>query len=104
MAGESGVAFLSLNASEFVEMFVGVGAARVRDLFNQARTPTPHPTLPTRRRLLPLRLRGLSMCPYSIHMLVQRSAKSEARGIFRRRNSDAGGGQVHVVPLSWGNK
>lgn len=35
VAGESGVAFLSLNASEFVEMFVGVGAARVRDLFNQ---------------------------------------------------------------------
>lgn len=41
VAGESGVAFLSLNASEFVEMFVGVGAARVRDLFNQvcARIP-----------------------------------------------------------------
>ena len=35
VAGEAGVAFLSLNASEFVEMFVGVGAARVRDLFNQ---------------------------------------------------------------------
>ena len=30
-----GVAFLSLNASEFVEMFVGVGASRVRDLFSQ---------------------------------------------------------------------
>ena len=29
------MAFLSLNASEFVEMFIGVGAARVRDLFNQ---------------------------------------------------------------------
>ena len=35
VAGEAGVAFLSLNASEFVEMFVGVGAARVRALFNQ---------------------------------------------------------------------
>ena len=35
VAGESGVAFLSMNASEFVEMYVGVGAARVRDLFQQ---------------------------------------------------------------------
>lgn len=35
VAGEAGVNFLSINASEFVEMFVGVGAARVRDLFRQ---------------------------------------------------------------------
>ena len=36
IAGEAGVPFLSINGSEFVEMFVGVGAARVRDLFEQA--------------------------------------------------------------------
>jgi cell division protease FtsH len=36
VAGEAGVPFLSISGSEFVEMFVGVGAARVRDLFRQA--------------------------------------------------------------------
>jgi cell division protease FtsH len=41
VAGEAGVPFFSINGSEFVEMFVGVGAARVRDLFNQARGAAP---------------------------------------------------------------
>lgn len=41
VAGEAGVAFFSISGSEFVEMFVGVGAARVRDLFNQARQRAP---------------------------------------------------------------
>jgi len=41
VAGEAGVTFLSISGSEFVEMFVGVGAARVRDLFEQARTMAP---------------------------------------------------------------
>jgi cell division protease FtsH len=41
VAGEAGVPFFSLSASEFVEMIVGVGAARVRDLFKQAREHAP---------------------------------------------------------------
>jgi len=41
VAGEAGVAFFSISGSEFVEMFVGVGAARVRDLFEQARNAAP---------------------------------------------------------------
>ncbi|MGB6536555.1 MAG: ATP-dependent zinc metalloprotease FtsH [Xanthobacteraceae bacterium] len=41
VAGEAGVPFFSINGSEFVEMFVGVGAARVRDLFEQARARAP---------------------------------------------------------------
>jgi cell division protease FtsH len=41
MAGEAGVPFFSLSASEFVEMVVGVGASRVRDLFNQAKDEAP---------------------------------------------------------------
>jgi cell division protease FtsH len=41
VAGEAGVPFFSINGSEFVEMFVGVGAARVRDLFTQARATAP---------------------------------------------------------------
>jgi cell division protease FtsH len=41
VAGEAGVPFFSISGSEFVEMFVGVGAARVRDLFEQARNKAP---------------------------------------------------------------
>ena len=41
ISGEAKVPFLSLSASEFVEMFVGVGASRVRDLFSQAKTAAP---------------------------------------------------------------
>lgn len=41
IAGEAGVPFFSISGSEFVEMFVGVGAARVRDLFEQARRASP---------------------------------------------------------------
>src|SRR3712207_351445 len=41
VAGEAGVPFFSISGSEFVEMFVGVGASRVRDLFDQARRNAP---------------------------------------------------------------
>lgn len=41
VAGEAGVPFFSVSGSEFVEMFVGVGASRVRDLFNRAKAAAP---------------------------------------------------------------
>jgi cell division protease FtsH len=41
VAGEAGVPFFSISGSEFVEMFVGVGASRVRDLFDQAKKQSP---------------------------------------------------------------
>ena len=41
VAGEAGVAFFSISGSEFVELFVGVGAAWVRDLFEQAKKAAP---------------------------------------------------------------
>jgi ATP-dependent Zn protease len=41
VAGEAGVPFFSISGSEFVEMFVGVGASRVRDLFEEAREQSP---------------------------------------------------------------
>ena len=41
VAGEAGVPFLAISATEFVEMFVGVGASRVRDLFERAKAVAP---------------------------------------------------------------
>ena len=41
VAGEAGVPFFSISGSDFVEMFVGVGASRVRDLFQQAKDASP---------------------------------------------------------------
>src|SRR6266487_3145431 len=41
VAGEAGAPFFSISGSDFVEMFVGVGAARVRDLFEQAKAAAP---------------------------------------------------------------
>ena len=41
MAGEAGVPFYSISGSEFIEMFVGVGASRVRDMFAQAKKTAP---------------------------------------------------------------
>ena len=41
VAGEAGVPFFSISGSDFVEMFVGVGASRVRDLFDQAKKTLP---------------------------------------------------------------
>ena len=41
MAGEAGIPFYSANGAEFVEMFAGVAAARIRDLFEQARATSP---------------------------------------------------------------
>ena len=41
VAGEAGVPFISISAAEFIEMFVGVGASRVRDLFKTAKDAAP---------------------------------------------------------------
>ena len=41
VAGESGVGFLSISGSDFMELYVGVGASRVRDLFDQAKKIAP---------------------------------------------------------------
>jgi cell division protease FtsH len=48
VAGEAGVPFYSISGSDFVEMFVGVGASRVRDLFNQAKENAPRSSSSTR--------------------------------------------------------
>ena len=48
VAGESGVPFFSINGSEFIELFVGVGASRVRDLFDEAKKVRPPSSSSTR--------------------------------------------------------
>ena len=48
IAGEAGVPFLSISGSDFVEMFVGVGASRVRDLFEQGKKKHPASSSSTR--------------------------------------------------------
>jgi cell division protease FtsH len=50
IAGEADVPFFSISGSDFVEMFVGVGASRVRDLFKQAKENSPLHHLPRRDR------------------------------------------------------
>ena len=50
VAGEAGVPFYSISGSDFVEMFVGVGASRVRDLFEQAKANAPGDRLRGRDR------------------------------------------------------
>ena len=59
VAGEAGVPFFSINGSEFVEMFVGVGAARVRDLFEQAQEARTRDHLHRRARCAGPRARRL---------------------------------------------
>ena len=49
VAGEAGVPFFKMSGADFVEMFVGVGAARVRDLFRQARRTPPYHLIGDRR-------------------------------------------------------
>ena len=46
VSGEAGVPFFAISGSDFVEMFVGVGASRVRDLFVQAKREVAVPDLP----------------------------------------------------------
>ncbi len=85
VAGEAGVSFLAINASEFVEMFMGVGAARVRDLFGRVRycllhappppPPPPHnsgefsspPSPPSLRTLLKISCRQTMCAQEDVH-------------------------------------
>ncbi len=89
VAGEAGVSFLSLNASEFVEMFVGVGASRVRDLFAQVTAHEREHQHALRRN--PFRM--LRMC--SLHLALprrwtpfdQRCCPPESHRAWRCRNT-----------------
>ena len=77
VAGEAGVPFYSISGSDFVEMFVGVGASRVRDLFNQAKETAPgdHLHRRDRRRRPPPRRR---------HGRRPRRARADAQPDARR--------------------
>ncbi len=76
VAGEAGVPFYSISGSDFVEMFVGVGASRVRDLFEQAKR--------TRRHRLHRRDRRRGSSPRRRHRRRQRRARADAEPAARR--------------------
>ncbi|CAK9110290.1 unnamed protein product [Durusdinium trenchii] len=63
IAGEAGVPFLQASGSEFEEMFVGVGARRIRDLFQEACSCLARAATTARREFLRLRLRTPRRCP-----------------------------------------
>ena len=74
IAGEAGVPFFSISGSEFVEMFVGVGASRVRDLFKKVRcTALPAPSFPAAQTeeatTLPPCISASACAPAAVHKL-----------------------------------
>ena len=71
VAGEASVPFFSISGSEFVEMFVGVGAARVRDLFEQARKK-PRPSSSSTRSM---RSAGLAAYPRTSARMTRRNRR-----------------------------
>ncbi len=82
VAGEAGVPFFSISGSEFVEMFVGVGAARVRDLFDQARKRRPRIIFIDELDALG---RGRGAGSFGRHMTKRADAQSAAGGAGRLR-------------------
>ena len=88
VAGEAGVPFFSISGSDFVEMFVGVGASRVRDLFEQAKQNSPlhHLHGRDRRRRAPPRRRPRRR---------PRRARADAQPAARRDGRLRGEGQHH---------
>ena len=88
VAGEAGVPFFSISGSDFVEMFVGVGASRVRDLFEQAKQASPLHRLHGRdRRRRPPPRRGPRRRP--------RRARADAEPAPRRDGRVRAEGQHH---------
>jgi ATP-dependent Zn protease len=80
VAGEAAVRFFSISGSEFVKMFVGVGAARVRDLFEQARKAAPCIIRSTRFT------RFLSFPGASAPLVIQSSARRRSLSARRKRS------------------
>ncbi len=75
VAGEAGVPFFSVSGSEFVKMFVGMGAARVRDLFAQAQEKAPCPDIRGREAILRLHAKTVTLAPdVDLRVLAGRTA------------------------------
>jgi hypothetical protein len=94
VAGEAGATFIALNASEFVEMFVGVGASRVRDLFAQASLMNVLlPLPPSTRSSRPLAAHSWPVSPACC--TVARCRIAAAYPCFCSRPTGAGPGSRH---------
>ncbi len=99
IAGEAEVPFFTLSASEFVEMFVGVGASRVRDLFRQAKAKAPASFSSTRS--MPLAANAGLASVVATTSANKRSTSCSRKWTGSKRTPESSCWRPPIGPMSW---